>query len=91
MFDPLLQLAPPWLMIVPLIGIINGCVFFLIVGRRPSSLPLYLAVAVLASVGMQSLALVQPGDPPLSLGEVNLVTTTVSAWASLVATRSVGL
>jgi hypothetical protein len=90
MFDPLLQLAPPWLVIVPLIGVINGAMFFLIVGRRPRSLPLYLTVAIVAAVAMQTLGVAEPGDPPLSLGEVNLVTTTVSAWASLVATRSIG-
>ena len=90
MFDPLLHLLPPWLLITPLIGVINGAVFFLIVGRRPSSLPLYLTVAIVAAVGMQAAGIAEPGRPPLSLGEVNLVTTTVSAWASLVVTRSIG-
>jgi hypothetical protein len=91
MLDPLFQLAAPWLVIVPLIGVINGAVFFLIVGRRPLSLPLYLIVAVTAALLIQSLAIATPGDPPLSLGEVNLVTTSVSAWASLVVTRVAGL
>jgi hypothetical protein len=71
--------------------VINGAVFFLIIGRRPRSLPLYLVIGVAAAVAMQALGIAEPGDPPLSLGEVNLVTTTVSAWASLVATRSIGL
>lgn len=91
MFDPLLQLAAPWLVIVLLIGAINGAVFFLIVGRRPVSLPLYLLVSIATALLIQSLSIATPGDPPLSLGEVNLVTTSVSAWASLVLTRAAGL
>lgn len=91
MFDPILALLPPWLLIVPLIGAINGALFFLIVGRRPSSLPVYLALAVAAASLAQALQLVEPGAPPLSVGDVHLVATSMAAWAALVLTRALGL
>jgi len=89
--DPLLQLVPPWLVVVPLVGVINAALFFVIIGRRPASLPLYLIVATTVATAVQALGLAQAGDPPLSIGDVNLVATSVGAWASLVMMRSVGL
>jgi hypothetical protein len=91
MMDVLIQLAPPWLVIVPLVGVINASLFFLIIGRRSISLPLYTIVAIGAAMGVQSLSFVKPGEPPLSLGEVNLVATTIGTWATLVLVRTVGL
>jgi len=91
MIDPLLQLVPPWLVVVPLVGIINAALFFVIIGRRPGSLPLYLIVATVVATSVQALGLAQAGDPPLSIGDVNLVATSIGAWASLVLMRSVGL
>ena len=91
MMDALIQLAPPWLVIVPLVGVINASLFFLLIGRRSFSLPLYAIVAIIGALFVQSMRFVTPGDPPLSLGEVNLVATTVGAWATLMLVRSVGL
>jgi hypothetical protein len=91
MMDSLLQLAPPWLMIVPLVGMINASLFFILIGRRPISLPIYAIVAIIGALFVQSMSFVKPGEPPLSLGEVNLVATTIGAWVTLVMVRSVGL
>jgi hypothetical protein len=91
MFDPMLALLPPWLLITPLIGVIHGSLFFLIVGRRPSSLPVYLTIGVAAASVAQVLQLVPPGAPPFSLGEVHLVATSVATWIVMLASRIAGL
>jgi cellulose synthase/poly-beta-1,6-N-acetylglucosamine synthase-like glycosyltransferase len=91
MFDPMLALFPPWLLITPLLGVIHGSLFFIIVGRRPSSLPVYLVLGIAAASLFQMLQLVPLGAPPFSLGEVQLVTTSVATWALLMASRIAGL
>ena len=91
MFDPLLALLPPWLLITPLIGLIHGSLFFIVVGRRPSSLPVYLVLGVAAASLMQALELVPPGAPPFSLGEVNLLATSLATWVVIMISRIVGL
>ena len=91
MLDPSLAVLPPWLLITPLIGVIHGSLFFLIVGRRPSSLPVYLALGIAAASLAQAVQLVPPGPPPFSLGEVHLVATSVATWTVMVACRVIGL
>jgi hypothetical protein len=91
MLDPIMALLPPWLLITPLIGIIHGSLFFLIVGRRPSSLPVYLTIGVAAASLAQALQLMPPGDPPFSLGEVHLVATSVATWMVMLVSRIAGL
>ena len=91
MFDPLLALFPPWLLITPLLGVIHGSLFFIIVGRRPGSLPVYLVLGVAAASLIQALELVPPGAPPFSIGEVHLVVTTVATWVILLISRITGL
>jgi hypothetical protein len=91
MFDPMLALLPPWLLITPLIGLIHGALFFILAGRRPSSLPVYLALGIAAASLRQALELVPPGAPPFSLGEVNLVATSVATWIVILASRIAGL
>lgn len=91
MLDPILALLPPWLMIVPLIGVVNGSLFFLIAGRRPSSLPVYLALGIAGASLIQALQVVEPGAPPFSLGEVHLVATSLAAWATLAVSRAIGV
>lgn len=90
MLDPMLTLLPPWLLITPLVGLINGSLFFVILGRKPSSLPVYVVLAVSAASAMQALQLIQPGGPPLSVGEVHLVATSLAAWVVMMVTRLVG-
>jgi hypothetical protein len=91
MLEPLLALLPPWLLITPLVGIIHGALFFLIVGRRPSSLPVYLAIGVAAASLAQTLQLMPPGSPPFSVGDVHLVAVSIATSIVMVATRAVGL
>ncbi len=89
--EGVLGAIPIWLLITPLVGAVNGALFFLIVGRRPSSLPLYVVLAALAASLFQATGVVRAGEPPLSLGDVHLVATTLAAWSALAATRAVGL
>jgi hypothetical protein len=91
MLDPSLAILPPWLLITPLIGVIHGSLFFLIVGRRPTSLPVYLALGIAAASLAQALQVIPPGPPPFSLGEVHLVSTSVATWAVMMVSRVVGL
>jgi hypothetical protein len=91
MFDPLLALFPPWLLITPLLGVIHGSLFFIILGRRPSSLPVYLVLGITAASLFQALQFIPPGAPPFSLGEVQLVATTAATWGLLTASRIAGL
>jgi hypothetical protein len=91
MFDPLLALLPPWLLHPPLIGLLHGSLVVILAGRRPSSLPVYLALGVAAASLMQALELVPPGAPPFSLGEVNLVSTSVATWVVILVSRIFGL
>lgn len=82
---------PIWLMITPLVGSINATLFFLIAGRRPASLGLYLVVAILAASAMHSVGLVAAGEPPFSIGDVHLISTSLAAWAALAISRLLGL
>ncbi len=82
---------PVWLMITPLVGTINATLFFLIAGRRPASLSLYLGIAIVAASAMHAAGLVDAGDPPFSLGDVQLVSTSLAAWVALMVSRSLGL
>jgi hypothetical protein len=91
MFDPMLSLLPPWLLITPLIGLIHGSLFFILVGRRPSSLPVYLALGVAAASLMQALELFPPGAAPFSLGDVNLLSISVATWVVILVSRVTGL
>jgi len=88
--DALLGLAPVWLVITPLVGVVNGTLFFLIVGRRPNSLLIYVTLAILAASVEQALGLVAADSPPFSLGDVHLIATTVAAWVALAIARAVG-
>ncbi len=85
-----LGLIPVWLIITPLIGVVNGALFFFIVGRRASSLPLYLVLAVAAASLVQASGLVEAGEPPYSLGDVQLVAASLGAWLALVIARLLG-
>jgi hypothetical protein len=89
--DAMLSLLPPWLVIAPLIGVIHGSLLFMIVGRRPTSLPVYLALGIAAASLMQALQLVPPGPPPFSIGEVHLVATSLATWAVILGSRAAGL
>jgi hypothetical protein len=91
MLDSMLSLIPPWLLIAPLIGVIHGSLLFMIVGRRPTSLPVYLALGIAAASLMQALQLVPPGPPPFSIGEVHLVATSLATWTVILASRAAGL
>ena len=91
MIDPILQLLPPWMVIAPLIGLINASLFFIIAGRRSAGLPLYVIVGIVAASMVQSFGVARPGEPPLSLGEVNLVATSIGAWVSLMLVRWIGV
>jgi hypothetical protein len=91
MLDSMLSLLPPWLLIAPLIGVIHGSLLFMIVGRRPASLPVYLVLGIAAASLMQALQLVPPGPPPFSIGEVHLVTTSLATWGVILASRAAGL
>jgi hypothetical protein len=91
MFDPLLALFPPWLLITPLLGVIHGSLFFMIVGRRPGSLPVYLVLGIAAASLMQVLELAPPGNPPFAIGDVHLVVTSVATWLILLVSRVTGL
>ncbi len=86
-----ITLGPPiWLMVTPLVGTINATLFFLIAGRRPGSLILYLAIAIIAASAMHMAGLVDAGDPPFSLGDVHLVWTSLAAWGALAISRLLG-
>jgi hypothetical protein len=89
--DALYSLFPAWLMVTSLVGTVHGALFFLIVGRRPSSLFIYLLVAIVGASIVHSSGMVQAGSPPLSIGDVHLVGTSVAAWVALAVSRLIGL
>jgi hypothetical protein len=91
LFEVLLGSIPVWLVITPLIGVVNGALFFLIAGRRPLSLPLYLVIGMAAASLVQAAGLIEPGEPPFSLGDIQLVAASLGAWVLLVMTRALGL
>lgn len=89
--DAIVGAIPIWLVITPLVGVVNGALFFLIVGRRPLSLLLYVVLAASAASLVQASGLVAAGSPPFSLGDVQLVAASLAAWTVLAITRTVGL
>jgi hypothetical protein len=91
MLESMIAMFPPWLMITPLIGVIHGSLFFLLLGRRASSLPVYLVLGIAAASLAQTLQLLPPGQPPFSLGEVHLVATSLATWGVMLAIRAIGL
>lgn len=89
-FDGALASVPVWLVITPLIGVVNGALFFLLAGRRPSSLGLYVPLAAVAASLPHAVGLAPPGSPPWTLGEVHLVAASVGAWTMLALARLAG-
>lgn len=83
--------VPIWLIITPLVGVINACVFFLLAGRRPFSLFIYLPLASLTASIIQAAGVFEAGAVPYSLGDVHLVAASVTAWATLALARAAGL
>ena len=81
---------PIWLMVTPLIGTINATLFFLIAVRRPGSLMLYLTVAIVAASSMHLAGLFDAGEPPFSIGDVHLLSTSLAAWGALAISRLLG-
>ena len=88
--EALIGSVPIWLVITPLVGVVNGAVFFLLVGRRPRSLFIYVVLACLAGPGVQARGMLEGGPPPFSVGDIQLVLVSVAAWIALVAARALG-
>ena len=86
----LLGVVPVWLVITPLVGVMNGALFFLLAGRRPSSLPLYIVLASVAASLAQASGLVGANEPPYSLGDVHVVAASLAAWVTLAVARAAG-
>jgi hypothetical protein len=82
--------VPIWLIITTLVGVINGSVFFLLAGRRPFSLFVYLPCACLAASIIQAAGVFEAGAVPFSLGDVQLVAASMTAWATLALARAAG-
>lgn len=87
----LVETIPVWLVITPLVGVVNGALFFLVAGRRPSSLTPYLVLAALAASLAQASGVVPPGGPPASLGDVHLISASLAVWVTLGLVRALGL
>lgn len=89
--DTVLTLVPVWLLITVLIGAINGSLFFLVAGRRPRSLLPYVAISMAFATMAQLSGLVAAGEPPLSLGDVQLVAASLASWIALSIARAAGV
>jgi hypothetical protein len=85
---PTLRLAPPWLILAALVGLICAASFFLVVGRGFRSLPTYLvlglAVAPLCHLAGAGLP---PLSAPLMIGEVDFVVVAAGTWTFLLIAR----
>ena len=90
-YADLLGTPPAWLVITPLIGVVTGSLFFLVAGRRPASLFLYVVLAVITASAVQAAGIFQTGGPPFSLGDVNLLAPLIASWLALVMTRAADL
>lgn len=88
--DGALAIVPVWLIITPLVGVVNGALFFLLAGRRPSSLGIYVPLAAVAASLPHAVGLTPIGSPPWTLGEVHLVAASVGAWSMLALVRLAG-
>ena len=78
------------MIITPLVGVVNGALFFLLVGPRPSSLGIYVPLAAIAASLPHAIGLTPTGSPPWTLGEVHLVAASVAAWSMLALMRLAG-
>ncbi|MFN8522067.1 MAG: hypothetical protein U0821_03075 [Chloroflexota bacterium] len=79
------------MVITSLLGIICGCAFFLVGARSPWSLGAYLVAAVIGATAAHLSGLIPPGEPPLSLGDVHLMSAMLGSWLSLITIRAFGL
>jgi hypothetical protein len=85
---PLLRLAPPWLVVAALAGLISAAGFFLAVGGGFRSLPTYLVLGLAAAPLCHLAGAGLPPLPaPLMIGEVDLVVVAAGTWTFLLIAR----
>ncbi len=87
----LLSPVPPWLVLAALLGVVNACACFLLVGRRVAHLAWYAILGGLAAgVGQVFGAAVQ-APAPIQIGELNVLVASGAAWGVVLLARSAGL
>jgi len=92
LFMPLLRLAPAWLVLACLVGLVCAAAFFLVAGRGFRSLPIYLVLGLVLAPLCQQLGAGLPLlPPPLTIGEVDLVLVAGGTWALLSIARALRL
>ena len=85
---PFLRVAPPWLILTALAGVISASGFFLIAGRGFRSLPTYLVLGLtMAPLCHLAGAGLPPLPAPLMIGEVDLVLVAAGTWTFLLIAR----
>jgi hypothetical protein len=90
--EELLFLLPPWATLAALVGVVQGALGYLALGRHLRAFPLYLAIGVGAAVLSQALAYaLLPPAGPLALGEVHLPAVALGAWGALAVARRSGV
>lgn len=89
---PLLRLAPPWLVISALVGIVSAAAFFVVAGRGLRSLPTYLLLGLAVAPLCQAFGAGLPVYPSvLAVGEVHLGVVAFGTWGFLAIARALRL
>ena len=82
---------PPWLFLAALLGVINAAACFMLFGRHLSRLPWYALLGLLAASLGQVVGTAVPLPRPLSIGDVNVLATSLGACGVVLAARCWGL
>jgi hypothetical protein len=82
---------PPWLLLAGLLGIINACACFMLVGRHWSRLAWYATLGMLAASLGQVVGTAVQAPEPLKIGDVNVLTTSLGACCVVLGARAGGL
>jgi uncharacterized membrane protein len=82
---------PPWLFLAALLGVINAAACFMLFGRHLSRLPWYALLGLLAASLGQVVGTAVPAPRPLSIGDVNVLVTSLGACGVVLAARCWGL
>ncbi len=88
---PLLAALPPWLVLASLLGVISAAACFMLIGRRLAHVTWYALLGLFAASLAQVVAAAIGAPDPLSIGDVNVLATSVGACVVVGAARVWGL
>jgi LysM repeat protein len=85
--EPLISGASPFVFVGALVGVVNSCLFYLVLGRSLALFIPFMLIGAAAAVVGVTVSRQLPESGPM-IGEVDLVVASVATWLTLLIARS---